>query len=169
MISLLLLSNFYPVISYRRVQKGKKATNYRIRLGRALQSAKQSPAQEFLSLLSVVGQLTYRIIEKDFNPSICSLSNEEQLYILYMRYIIGNIYIFKYVYVLFVSSLQTCNDTEQLVLSINIGCIHIGAIENLSNQESLKHSRLKEVCDKSSLNHSSCTFATRVMTSIWIF
>ena len=29
MISLLLFNNFYPVTSYRRVQKEKKATSYR--------------------------------------------------------------------------------------------------------------------------------------------
>ena len=37
--------SFYPVISYRRVPKKKKATNYRIRLGHSLWSANQLPAQ----------------------------------------------------------------------------------------------------------------------------
>ena len=40
MISLLLLNNFYPVISHRRVQK--KATNYCVRFGRSLWSARTS-------------------------------------------------------------------------------------------------------------------------------
>ena len=38
-INLLILNNFYPVISYRRVQKKKKATNYRTRFGHSLWSA----------------------------------------------------------------------------------------------------------------------------------
>ena len=46
MISL-LLNNFYPVISYRRARKKKKATNYCIRSGRSLWSANQLPAQGF--------------------------------------------------------------------------------------------------------------------------
>ena len=45
MISLLLLNNFYRAISYRRVQKKKKATNYCIRFGHSLWSANQLPAQ----------------------------------------------------------------------------------------------------------------------------
>ena len=45
MISVLLLNHFYPMISYRRVQKKKKATNYCIRFGRSLWSANQLPAQ----------------------------------------------------------------------------------------------------------------------------
>ena len=39
MMSLLLLSNFYPAMSYRRVRKKKKATNYCIRFGHSLWSA----------------------------------------------------------------------------------------------------------------------------------
>ena len=39
MIRLLLLNNIHPVISYRRVQKKKKATNYCIRFGHSLWSA----------------------------------------------------------------------------------------------------------------------------------
>ena len=35
----MLLNNFYPLISYRRVRKKKKATNYCIRLGHSLRSA----------------------------------------------------------------------------------------------------------------------------------
>ena len=45
MINLSLLNNFYPVISYRRVQKEKNATNYCIRFGHSLWSANQLPAQ----------------------------------------------------------------------------------------------------------------------------
>ena len=45
MTSLLLLDNFDPVISYRRVRKKLKATNYRERFGRSLWSANQPPAQ----------------------------------------------------------------------------------------------------------------------------
>ena len=37
--SLLFLNNFYPVISYRRVEKKKKATNYCTRSGHSLRSA----------------------------------------------------------------------------------------------------------------------------------
>ncbi|KAF3427931.1 hypothetical protein E2986_12456 [Frieseomelitta varia] len=44
MISLLLPNNFYPVISYRRVQKKKKATNYCIRFDHSW-SANQLPTQ----------------------------------------------------------------------------------------------------------------------------
>ncbi|KOX77661.1 hypothetical protein WN51_09326 [Melipona quadrifasciata] len=44
-IDLLFLNNFYPVISYRRVQREKKATNYCIRFGHSLWSANQLPAQ----------------------------------------------------------------------------------------------------------------------------
>ena len=39
MTSLLLFDNFYPVTSYRRVQKEKKATNYCVRFGHSLWSA----------------------------------------------------------------------------------------------------------------------------------
>ena len=45
MISLLLLNNFYPVISYRQVQKRKKATNYRIRFRSLVMVRNQLPAQ----------------------------------------------------------------------------------------------------------------------------
>ena len=45
MISLLLLNNFYPVTSYRRVLKKMKATNYCVRFGHSLWSANQLPAQ----------------------------------------------------------------------------------------------------------------------------
>ena len=38
-------NNFYPVMSYRRVQKKKKATDYCIRFGHSLWSANQLPAQ----------------------------------------------------------------------------------------------------------------------------
>ncbi|KOX77708.1 hypothetical protein WN51_09373 [Melipona quadrifasciata] len=51
MIRLLLLNNFYPVISYRRVQKKKKATNYCIRFGHSLWSANRLPAQRVNGLL----------------------------------------------------------------------------------------------------------------------
>ena len=44
MISSSLLNNFYPVISYRRVQKKKKATNYCVH-GLSLRSANQLPAR----------------------------------------------------------------------------------------------------------------------------
>ena len=37
--SLLILNNFYPVVSYRRVEKEKKATNHFIRFGHSLWSA----------------------------------------------------------------------------------------------------------------------------------
>ena len=46
MISSLPLNDFYPVISYRSVQKEKKATNYCTRFGHSLWSANQLPAQE---------------------------------------------------------------------------------------------------------------------------
>ena len=45
MTSLLLFNNFYLVISYRRGQKKKEATNYRIPFGHSLWSANQLPAQ----------------------------------------------------------------------------------------------------------------------------
>ena len=38
-INVLLLNNFYLVMSYRRVQKKKEATNYCIRFGHSLWSA----------------------------------------------------------------------------------------------------------------------------------
>ena len=41
-INLLILNNFHPVISHRRVQKEKKATNHCVRLGRSLWSANQA-------------------------------------------------------------------------------------------------------------------------------
>ena len=41
MISLLLLNNFFSVISYQQVQKKKKVTNYCIRFGHSLWSANQ--------------------------------------------------------------------------------------------------------------------------------
>ena len=45
-ISLLLPNHFYPMISYRRVRKRKRATSYCIRFGRSLRSARdQLPAQ----------------------------------------------------------------------------------------------------------------------------
>ena len=44
-INLLLLNNFYPVISYQRLQKEKKATKYCTRFGHSLWSANQLPAQ----------------------------------------------------------------------------------------------------------------------------
>ena len=44
-INLLLLDNFYPVMSYRRVQGKKKATDYCTRFGRSLWSAISCPAQ----------------------------------------------------------------------------------------------------------------------------
>ncbi|KOX69016.1 Neuropeptide FF receptor 1 [Melipona quadrifasciata] len=40
-----LMSNIFVLISYRRVQKKKKATNYCIRFGHSLRSANQLPAQ----------------------------------------------------------------------------------------------------------------------------
>ena len=46
MIRLLILNNFYPVISYRRVQKKKKAVNNCTRFGHSLWCANQLPAQE---------------------------------------------------------------------------------------------------------------------------
>ena len=39
MTSLILLDRFYPAVSYRPVQKKKKATNYRVRFGHSLWSA----------------------------------------------------------------------------------------------------------------------------------
>ena len=45
MISSLLLNRFYPVMSYRRVRKERRATNYRVRFGHSLWSANRLPAQ----------------------------------------------------------------------------------------------------------------------------
>ena len=45
MINLLLLNNFYPIISHRRVQKEKKATNHCIRLGSLVMVRSRLPAQ----------------------------------------------------------------------------------------------------------------------------
>ena len=55
MTSLLLLNNFYPVISYRRVRKEEKATNYCARFGHSLWSAiscaaKWLKARDFFSI-----------------------------------------------------------------------------------------------------------------------
>ena len=54
MMSLLLVNNFYPMISHRRVQRKKKATNYCIRFGHSLWSANQLPAQGVKSELFVI-------------------------------------------------------------------------------------------------------------------
>ena len=44
MISLLLVDNFHPVMSYRRVRGKKKATNYRIRFRSLVMVRNQLPA-----------------------------------------------------------------------------------------------------------------------------
>ena len=48
MISLLILDNFYPVIC-RRVQRKRKATNYRVRFGHSLWSAQPVASAKGLS------------------------------------------------------------------------------------------------------------------------
>ena len=63
MISLLLLNNFYTVMSYRRVQKKKKATNYCIRFGHSLWSAKPAQGVDGRPLKSI----HTRVISASFN------------------------------------------------------------------------------------------------------
>ena len=53
MTSLLPVNNFYPVISYRRVQKKKKATNYCIRFGHSLWSAISSQRKGLTSCAGI--------------------------------------------------------------------------------------------------------------------
>ena len=64
--NLVLINNFYPVISYRRVRKKKKATNYFIRFGHSLRSAISCQCNWLiffdLSLLSKRLQLTCEFI-----------------------------------------------------------------------------------------------------------
>ena len=51
-INLLLLNNFYPMISYDTDEFKKKVTNYCVRFGRSLWSANQLPAQGIDELIT---------------------------------------------------------------------------------------------------------------------
>ena len=50
-------NNFYPVISYRRVQKEKKATNYCIRYGHSLWSANQVASARGQKIFSIISNV----------------------------------------------------------------------------------------------------------------
>ena len=82
MIRLLLLNNFNPVMSHRRVQKKEKATNYCVRFGDSLWSADQLPAQVVNIEVYKEHVLTYVIfwhLKKYQNLSLLCASFQQEL------------------------------------------------------------------------------------------
>ena len=64
MISLLLVNNFHPMISCRRVEKKQKSTNYCIRFGHSLWSAQ--PVASARGYMKLTSQRVRRV--ENFQP-----------------------------------------------------------------------------------------------------